>query len=121
MKNALGTDDATILKHFVNYGMAEGRQAIASFNVSSYRLQYADLRNAYGKNWKNYYLHYVKYGQKEGRKGTGCTTLQMQQRSIGINYSSVYDYNYYVNNNVDVKKPMEMMKTQCLHTLSIMV
>ena len=105
MKNALGTDDATILKHFVNYGMAEGRQAIASFNVSSYRLQYADLRSAYGKNWKNYYLHYVKYGQKEGRKGTGCTTLQNATTVYnGINYASVYDYNYYVNNNVDVKK-----------------
>ena len=105
VKNALGTDDATILKHFVNYGVAEGRQAIASFNVSSYRLQYADLRSAYGKNWKNYYLHYVKYGQKEGRKGTGCTALQNATTVYnGINYASVYDYNYYVNNNVDVKK-----------------
>lgn len=105
VKNALGTDDATVLKHFVNYGMAEGRQAISTFSATSYRLQYADLRSAYGKNWKNYYLHYVKYGQKEGRKGTGCTALQNATTVYnGINYASVYDYNYYVNNNVDVKK-----------------
>ena len=50
-------------------------------------------------------MHYVKYGQKEGRKGTGCTALQNATTVYnGINYASVYDYNYYVNNNVDVKK-----------------
>ena len=104
VKNALGTDDATVLKHFVNYGMAEGRQAISTFSATSYRLQYADLRSAYGKNWKNYYLHYVKYGQKEGRKGAGCTTVQGATTVYnGVDYSAVYDYYYYVSNNSDIK------------------
>ena len=104
VKNALGTDDATVLKHFVNYGMAEGRQAISTFSATSYRLQYADLRSAYGKNWKNYYLHYMNYGAKEGRKGAGCTTVQGATTVYnGVDYSAVYDYYYYVSNNSDIK------------------
>ena len=43
IKKAYGYDDLAVLQHFVNYGMKEGRQAKSSFDVNSYRLQYADL------------------------------------------------------------------------------
>lgn len=56
--------------------MNEGRRACSDFNVTSYRLQYADLRNAYGGKQKSYYEHYMRYGKKEGRVATGCTTVQ---------------------------------------------
>lgn len=67
IKKAYGSNDAAVLAHFVNYGMGEGRQGCASFNVWNYRNKYADLRNAYGSNWKAYYLHYLNYGRFEGR------------------------------------------------------
>lgn len=74
-------------------------QAKSTFNANSYRLQYMDLRNAYGSNLKNYYLHYMNYGAKEGRKGTGCTTVQGATTVYnGVDYSAVYDYYYYVSN-----------------------
>lgn len=57
-------------------GMNEGRIAKASFDVTSYRLQYSDLRRAYGNNLKSYYLHYLQWGRQEGRKGSGCIRLQ---------------------------------------------
>lgn len=68
LRKAYGFDDELYLKHFVNYGMREGRQAIGTFNVNSYRYQYSDLRGVYGTDLKSYYLHYIKYGKAEGRK-----------------------------------------------------
>lgn len=89
-------DEVGLLAHFVNCGMAEGRQAKADFDVFSYRNQYQDLRLAFGKDLKSYYFHYMNSGKKEGRIATGVKTLQNPvTRYNGIDYSAVYDYNYY--------------------------
>lgn len=101
--NAFGEDDVATLRHFVNYGMSEGRRGSASFDWKSYKLQYADLRGAFGNDIKSYYMHYVRYGKNEGRQATGCTTLCGATTVLdGVNYASVYNYNYYINNNRDV-------------------
>lgn len=60
-------DDTALLHHFVNFGMAEGRQANSSFDVRAYRANYQDLRAAFGAILKAYYLHYIDYGRHEGR------------------------------------------------------
>ena len=52
------------LAHFVEHGMAQGRQAIASFNVKIYRQNYPDLSKLYGTNYKKYYEHWQKVGYK---------------------------------------------------------
>jgi GH25 family lysozyme M1 (1,4-beta-N-acetylmuramidase) len=93
------------LTYFITFGMSEARQASASFNVKSYRLQYKDLRAAYGNDWKTYYLHYIAFGQREGRAGTGCTTLQGAVTTYnGIDYAPVYDYAYYYSHNADLQR-----------------
>jgi hypothetical protein len=85
--------------------MKEGRQAKATFNVNSYKNQYPDLRTAFGKDLKSYYMHYIRYGAKEGRKGTGCNQVMGAVTKLdGVDYSAVYNYQYYVANNPDVKK-----------------
>lgn len=100
-----GYDDQAVLEHFVNHGMNEGRQGSAEFNVSSYRNQYSDLRQGYGNNLKLYYMHYVQYGKSEGRKGTGCNTLQGTLTAYnGVDYSAVYDYNYYIKAYGDIAR-----------------
>lgn len=102
---AFGTDGNLLLEHFVNYGMSEGRHGAGTFDVGSYRMQYSDLRQVFGQNLKSYYLHYINFGMKEGRKGTGCSTLQNPITNYdGIDYSSVYDYNYYVSTYSDIRK-----------------
>lgn len=99
-----GNEDQA-LAHFVNYGMGEGRQGCATFDVYSYKRQYADLRNAFGNNIRSYYLHYLNYGKREGRQGTGCTTLQGGATKLnGVDYSDVYDFNYYITVNPDIKR-----------------
>lgn len=104
VKAAVGTDLWMAFYHFLNYGMAEGRQGKATFDVNSYRNQYADLRAAFGNDLKSYYMHYIANGKKEGRAGTGCKTLQGAVTVYnGVDYSAVFDYNYYISNNSDIK------------------
>lgn len=56
-------------RHFTLYGMKEGRNGNATFNVYAYKDRYNDLQRAYGDNLKFYYVHYLKYGFSEGRNG----------------------------------------------------
>lgn len=101
---AYPNDDLAALSHFVNYGMKEGRQASKTFSVQSYRNQYADLRRAFGKDFKSYYMHYKDYGKKEGRAAVGCNTVQGATTVYGgVDYNAVYDYNYYISKNPDIK------------------
>ncbi len=105
IKKAFGNDDIATLRHFVTYGMKEGRQAKATFNVNSYKNQYPDLRTVFGKDLKSYYMHYIRYGAKEGRKGTGCNQVMgAVTKQDGVDYSAVYNYQYYVAHNPDIKK-----------------
>ena len=66
---AYGFDDEQYLRHFVCFGMKEGRQASGNFNVYHYRTRYSDVRKAYGRYLEKYYLHYINFGYKEGRNG----------------------------------------------------
>jgi hypothetical protein len=106
IKKAFGYDDSAVLAHFVKHGINEGRQAKATFNLQSYKNRYSDLRKAYGSNNAKYVLHYIKYGQKEGRVATGYETTVVGATTVynGVDYSAVYDYNYYVNKYADIKK-----------------
>ena len=67
LRVAFGDDPKKYLKHFVENGMREGRQAKASFNVTAYKNRYADLRAAFGNNNVSYYMHYINNGNAENR------------------------------------------------------
>ncbi|MBO6158011.1 MAG: N-acetylmuramoyl-L-alanine amidase [Firmicutes bacterium] len=64
---AVGRNDEAVLKHFVEWGMAEGRRGNASFNVREYREVNPDVAKALGMNWEAIYYHYLEYGYAEGR------------------------------------------------------
>lgn len=105
LKTAFGNDDSALLQHFIQYGMAEGRQGSSQFDVYSYKNLYPDLRAAFGNNLKSYYMHYISSGRSEGRKATGVNTLQKPITTYnGIDYSAVYDYNYYLKKYSDLAK-----------------
>lgn len=105
LKAAFGNDESALLQHFIQYGMAEGRQGSSQFDVYSYKNLYPDLRAAFGNNLKSYYMHYISSGKAEGRKATGVNTLQNPITTYnGIDYSAVYDYNYYVKKYSDLAK-----------------
>ena len=105
LKAAFGNDESALLQHFIQYGMAEGRQGSSQFDVYSYKNLYPDLRAAFGNNLKSYYMHYISSGKAEGRKATGVNTLQNPITTYnGIDYSSVYDYNFYIKKYSDLAR-----------------
>lgn len=105
LKKAFGNDRYSALRHFITFGMNEGRRASEAFDPVSYRLQYRDLRAAFGGNWKAYYLHYIQFGAREGRETTGTTTMQNPVTTLdGVVYSAVYDYQYYYDSYADLQR-----------------
>ena len=110
VKKAFGEDDELTLYHFVMFGMKEGRQAKSNFELRSYRFANRDLRRAFGTDYVAYYKHFMKYGVHEHRVTTGVTSLRDYETvysgpfGMNIDYSLVYDYNYYVKRYPDIKK-----------------
>ena len=99
-----GDNPAGALKHFVERGMSEGRQATPSFDVRSYKNKYPDLRVAFGDDLKKYYLHYINSGYREGRTAIGVQTIVNPITVLnGVDYSTVYDFSYYIGKYSDIK------------------
>lgn len=88
--------------HFIKHGMSEGRQASDSFNAVSYSNTYSDLRAAFGNDIVKYAIHFIQHGRSEGRTATGNTFIGVSNYN-GVDYSSVYDFNYYINAYSDLK------------------
>ena len=90
------------IRHFVDYGMQQGRIASESFSPYIYRGKYLDLYYAYENDLSQYYLHYINTGYKEGR--TAAITEPFYPVTVykGIDYSSVYNYWYYTEMNGDI-------------------
>ena len=107
LRSAFGNNKQLYVDHFNKYGMKEGRRASAEFDVVSYRNMYRDLRDAYGSDLSKYYEHYSKYGYWEHRVATGVSSIQNPTTTYnGVDYSKVYDYNYYVAHNPDVVRAL---------------
>ena len=112
--NAFGNTTEALLNHFVTYGMNEGRQGSEEFSVEAYKYNNPDLVNVFGNDTRTYYIHYIKYGKAEGRKATGSTGNGGNNSGNqggaatgnyvvdGVDYSAVFNADYYYNNHKDV-------------------
>ena len=67
LRAAYGRDADKLYKHYLTYGIKEGRQPSAKFNPQYYRTNYPDLQAAFANNWRAYADHYINFGMKEGR------------------------------------------------------
>lgn len=98
LQAAFGYNHKALLKHFVECGMAEGRVAKGTFKIDVYKERYADLVRAFGNDNKQYYLHFMNCGEKEGR------IAGIENYYKGVDYSLVYDVDYYYENYPDLQK-----------------
>lgn len=97
-----GNQDGWALWHFVEYGANEGRSGSPYFNLSYYMQNNQDLMNAYGANsLSSYYKHYIVWGKNEGRKGYSSDAILTVYN--GVDYSAVYNKDYYLAHNEDIK------------------
>ncbi len=102
--NVFRNNPDAAIEHFVKCGMNEGRQACETFDVKSYRNRYSGLRLTFGwEDLPKYYMHYIQYGKAEGRDASYCdTVLNPIHEFFGIDFSSVYDYEYYKSHHPDL-------------------
>ena len=105
----VGTSPEALLKHFVNTGMAEGRQGNEEFDVFFYKNKYKDLSDAFGNDLKSYYLHYISCGQAEGRKGSASysSTLKTSVSNIKAGDTILYGHYEQDGNLSNGKEPIE--------------
>jgi hypothetical protein len=76
--------------------MSERRIAKESFNVAAYKALNGDVAAAFGDDYKMYYYHYINCGYSEGRTAVSDSVYD------GVDYSAVYNKDYYMANNGDV-------------------
>ena len=108
VKEHYANNPTKALRYFVKYGMAKRQKACKSFDVNSYINGNQDLRRRYKNNYENYYTHYRTKGYKQAtRKGTYTGLTKMKDYLTvwnGVDYSSVYDFNYYIAHYDKLKK-----------------
>lgn len=71
LQTALGNDYNRLYRHYLDFGMAEGRSGSAEFNCLVYRNNYPDLQASFGDDYRAYCIHYENYGKAEGRNAAG--------------------------------------------------
>jgi hypothetical protein len=65
---AFGLNKEAAIKHWLTFGINEGRQASPNFSAKLYLQKYADVRASVGaNNYQGAITHYILYGLKEKR------------------------------------------------------
>ena len=104
VENAYGQNRDLALRHFIECGMREGRQAKASFRVLDYMALYPDLRAVFGNDLPAYYLHYISNGYAENRTGIAGTDSGGSRNSLDTEKLwAVFDADYYLLSYPDLK------------------
>lgn len=89
LKNTYGYNEAALYKHWITYGVKEGRIASPAYSSSAYLKNNADIASAYGStNYAKAYFHYTTYGYQEGDRIASPT----------------FSAKYYLSKNTDVAK-----------------
>ena len=91
LQTAIGYDYAALYKHYVQYGLKEGRSGSAEFNCVAYMNNYSDLRATFKDDYLSYCLHYEQYGQTEGRNAVDQFNITVTTNNIIGSYSTSYD------------------------------
>lgn len=61
---------AAAMRHWINQGLDEGRQASCDFDVKYYLEHNPDLKMAFGTNYRKAFMHWIIYGKQESRWDT---------------------------------------------------
>ena len=104
LQKAFGTNTDKYLEHFVEHGMNEGRQGSEEFNLEIYKNNNADLCKVYGNDNVAYYKHYINYGKAEGRNAKTLVVPAASTVYKGVDYASIYQYEFYRSHNTDLQK-----------------
>lgn len=96
---AFGDNEEALYKHYLEYGISEGRIGSLVFDVTKYREKYSDLNDAFGDDWDAYANHYLTLGVSEEREGGGkFDAVSYAKRyddiyeAYGLNFDKLYEH-----------------------------
>lgn len=75
LKKLYGDDSMELYKHFVAFGIKEGRETSPIFNIKHYLTKNADLTDAFGTDNVKAYEHFCSTGYKEARYSAPAANL----------------------------------------------
>eukprot|EP01098_Paradermamoeba_levis_P002328 TRINITY_DN1272_c0_g1_i1.p1 TRINITY_DN1272_c0_g1~~TRINITY_DN1272_c0_g1_i1.p1 ORF type:complete len:230 (-),score=65.02 TRINITY_DN1272_c0_g1_i1:77-712(-) len=71
LRNLKVVNEATARRHWIKFGIYQGRRASAEFDPAYYIANNADIKQIFGaQGYLGGLIHYVDHGRSEGRKGT---------------------------------------------------
>jgi len=89
---AFGNNSSLLLKHFMEFGLHEGRAGSAFFDVTVYKLANNDLEEAFGDDMILYAKHFFKYGNDENRL-TGFTLTSTNKKGDSSVNFTIFELN----------------------------
>ncbi len=102
LQAVIGYDEERLFRHFIEYGIYEGRSGSAEFNLAVYRNSYEDLREAFGDNYGAYCRHYIAFGREENRSAS-CEELYAPVDDTALGkYTTMYNTAESRATNVEV-------------------
>ena len=96
--NQLNGNEEDLFTYFCKFGIYEGKQPCAQFDVAAYAVSNSDLAAAYATDVISYYRHYFRYGRTEDRV---CTVEKMKEK--GINTLLVEKQRFMIDENGQAK------------------
>ena len=100
LQEAIGYDVEGLFRHFLNYGIFEGRSGDGEFCLPTYMKNNKDLQGAFGADYAAYCRHYIEYGKSEGR----VAVSEESSNEIG-SYTTLYDASQQRAVNVELAAP----------------
>ncbi|MCL2050511.1 MAG: hypothetical protein FWG91_02090 [Lachnospiraceae bacterium] len=86
-----GDDELSLLNHFLEFGLLEGRAGSDLFDVSVYKNANPDLMAAFGDDMAAYVLHFLEYGSDENRlTGLGIISDSLKGNEVEVRIN-IYD------------------------------
>ena len=90
--------DSQLYAHFLDYGISEGRQGSALFNIKYYLEKNTDLKETFGTSYEEAFKHFVDYGQREDR---------VYSKEVTAVKDVIFDAEFYWEKYPDVAESMK--------------
>lgn len=92
LQAAFGMDEAALYKHYLNFGLKEGRFGSEEFNCYTYMNNYGDLRLTFAGDYLAYCKHYEEFGKEEGRNAAEAVEPAIASEKVLLGtYTTYYD------------------------------